>query len=232
MYMLAPGIARTNVTTALRQYWFELILGLGIAGISLYSLFSHSSYVAVGLLYASLISYLLCFTLTSFFLNRQNVKFLDRMFLSILSMLAGIILFEIVYHYGFGISQAQLIKDFTFLGNGTAQGSFPLDWYLLIFVSIFIGRKYMTFNKSLIVLTLFGAVAMFVWIGSGYPQSFDPPWTANYLPIYQTFHVVYTTSNMIVQYASFFTDISKTIAIIPAFFFNKKLSVPSKKMIP
>lgn len=210
---------------------FEIILAFGIASVSLYSLFSDSYYVSTGLLYASLIAYLLCFTLTSFFLNRQGLKFFDRIFYSLLSMLAGIVLFEIVYHYGFGISQAQITKDFTFLGNGSGNGFFPLDWYLLIFASIFIGRKYMALNRSLFFMILFGAIVMFVWIGSGYPQNFDPPWTANYLPIYQIFHVVYTTPNMIVECARFFNDLAKTIAIIPAFFFNKKLRVSSVKSI-
>ena len=209
------------IFTNLRRYWLELIIGLVVISFLGYSLLLGLYRFEGGLKYASAVSYLLCFGLTSFFLNRQSAKLLDRIFLSTLSMLAGIVLFEIVYHYGFGISQAQLVSDFSYLGNAATNG-FPLDWYLLIFASLFIGRKYMSFNKSLLALSIFGGIAMFFWIASGYPQTFNPPWTANYLPIYSTFHISYPGPGKIIRYAEFYNWITKAIAVIPAFFFNKR----------
>lgn len=215
---------RAVASTHLPRYWLELILGSVVIGLLGYSSLSGSyRFDEKSLLYSSAISYLLCFALTSFFLNRQGAKFLDRFFLSTLSMLSGIVLFEIVYHYGFGISQAQLVSDFTYFGNAFSDGFFPLIWYLLIFVSLFIGRKYMHFNKSLAFLCVIGGVIMFLWIGSNYPQAFSPPWVATYLPIYYTFHVSYSSPSMILQYAKFYNSVAKLIAVIPAFFFNKKL---------
>lgn len=212
---------RTRISRELNRYWLEIFLGFVIIGLSGYALVFGLYRFEEGLKYPSAIFYILCFCLTSYFLNRQGAKLLDRVFLSTLSMLAGIVLFEIVYHYGFGISQAQLVSDFSYLGNSAANG-FPLDWYLLIFASLFIGRKYMSFNKSLLALSIFGGVAMFFWIASGYPQTFNPPWTANYLPIYSTFHISYPGPGKIIRYAEFYNWITKAIAVIPAFFFNKR----------
>src|SRR6266850_6567567 len=205
----APSIAR--------YYWFELITSLFILAVTLFALGS-SSYNVAGssLLYPSLICYLACFTLTSFFLKRQGVQFLDRLFISVLTMVSGIILFEIVYHYGFGIHSLDyfVTHELTFLGNQSANGYFSLDWYLLIFSSLFVARRYMAFNKPLVALAFFGAIVMFAWIGSGYPQLFDPPWVADYAPIYQTFHVVYSSQNIIAQYARYYNSIAKIISIV------------------
>jgi len=206
------------------RYWFEVIASLFILVVALGALVSSSYNVAGGsLLYPSLISYLTCFTLTSLLLNRQGVRFLDKVLISGLSMVSGVILFEIVYHYGFGVSSlgSFLTYDLTFLGNQSANGYFSLDWYLLIFSSLFVARRYMAFNKPLVGVASFGAIVMFAWIGSGYPQLFDPPWVANYAPIYQTFHVVYSSPNMIARYAMLFNGIAKIICIIPALFFYK-----------
>ena len=207
-----------------RFYWFELMASLVILAVALYALVLGSYNVAgTSLLYPSVICYLVCFTLTSCFLNRQGVRFLDRLFISVLSMISGIILFEIVYHYGFGIPNLNdfLTHELTFLGNQSANGYFSLDWYLLIFSSLFVARKYMAFSKPLVALASFGAIVMFAWIGSGYPQLFDPPWVANYAPIYQTFHVVYSSQNMIAEYARYFNGIAKIVSIIPAFLFYR-----------
>jgi hypothetical protein len=229
---MLPRLARENVLITVRRYFLELIIGLVVIGLFGYALATGGYWLYGALKYSSVIAYLVCFDLTAFFLNRQGAKLLDRIFLSILSTLAGIVLFEIIYHYGFGISSSLLIMDLSYLGNAAQNGSFPLDWYLLIFACLFIGRKYMHLNKSLLALCAFGAVAMFFWIGSGYPQTFSPPWTATYLPVYYTLHVTYTSPQMIVSYAEFFNWITKPIAIIPAFFFNKKLKGESASPPP
>jgi hypothetical protein len=221
----ASELGQPDLYSVWRRYWFELSLGFVIFCFLIYSIVSSSYTVGKGaLLDASAISYLLCFTLTSFFLNRQQVKFPVRAFYSVASTLAGIVLYEIVYHYAFGITRAELIKDFTFLGNESGNGYFSLDWYLLIFLTIFIGVKYMAFNKPLLVLVLFDAIVMLAWIGIGYPQAFNPPWTASYSPVYRMFDVVYRSQSMILSYARIFNSLSKSIAVIPAFFFNKKLA--------
>jgi hypothetical protein len=224
--IMAQRLTPQKILTNLRQYWLELTIGLIVIGLLTYALVFGLYRINGALKYDSAIFYLVCFGFTSFFLNRQGAKFLDRLFFSILSMLAGVVLFEIVYHYGFGISQAQLVSDFSFLGN--SGSGFPLDWYLLIFASLFVGRKYMGLNKSLLAISAFGAVVMFLWIGSGYPQTFNPPWIANYLPIYSTFHISYSGPAMIIHYAEFYNWITKPIAVIPAFFFNKnpRLAAP------
>ena len=140
---------------------------------------------------------------------------------SILSMVAGIVLLEIVYHYGFGIPglHAFLKYELLFFGNQSANGYFELDWYLLILSTLFIGRKYMAFNKPLIVIVVAGAAIMLAWIGSGYPQVFSPPYVAAYDPL----NIKYSSPAMIITYGQFFSGIAKIIAVIPAFFFNKQI---------
>jgi hypothetical protein len=207
-----------------RFYLFELIAVAFILAIASYALVSNSYNVAgSGLLYPSLMCYLACFTLTSFFLKRQGARFLDRLLISVLSMVSGIILFEIVYHYGFGVPSFDYFfaHDLAFLGNQSANGYFSLDWYLLIFSSLFVARKYMAMNLPFFALVLIGGIVMFAWIGSGYPQLFNPPWVADYLPIYHTFHVVYSSPSMIVQYARYYNGVAKIISIIPALLFYK-----------
>src|SRR5487761_36740 len=203
--LAATRIVRPNVVRAVRKYWIELILGLVIVGISFYALLSGSyNVVEKGLTYPSLISYLSCFTLTLFFLHRQKLKFFDRILYSLISMLAGIVLFEIIYYYSFGLSQSELLRDFTFFGNGEGEGFFPLIWDLLITATLVLARRYMSMNKSLIAAVMFSVIVMVVWIKSCYSQ-------------------VIALGSSTQFYPKVFDGIAKTIALIPAFLFNKKV---------
>ncbi|SRR5579863_9870615 len=208
-----------------RRYWFELALGTIIVGFFLYALATLRFLVQGGeFTFPSLICYLLCFALTSFFLNRQGLKFRERIFYCFATMLAGIALFEIVYHYAFGIpSLANFLHyQLFFFGNQSANGYFSLNWYLVILVVPFIGLKYMKFkwNWLLYGVVIFSALVMFLWIASGYPQYFQP----QYFPAYRILIKGIQRGNyaQIEIYGALFNGFAKIIAVIPALLFNKK----------
>jgi hypothetical protein len=206
----------------LRKYWFESILGLGIIGVLIYAALTLQFFVAGGALtYPSLISYALCFMLTSLFLNRQGLKFIDRIFYCFATMASGIVLFEMVYHYAYGVLSFNdfLHYELFFLGNQSANGYFSLDWYLVILVVPFIGWRYMSLNKILFGVTIFSAFVMFFWVATGYPQPLYPQW----FPAYSTLINVIQKgdTSQIVFYGELFNGLAKIIAIIPALLFYK-----------
>ena len=206
-----------------RKYWFELILGLAIVGLLVYSALTGQFTVAGGAFtYPSLVSYTLCFVLTSFFLNRQGLKFLERIFYCFAAMASGIVLFELVYHYAYGVSSFHsfLHYELFFFGNQSANGYFSLDWYLIILVVPFIGWKYMKLNRTLIAVIIFSAVVMFFWIATGYPQFLYPQWFPSYGPYIDI--IQKGNTNQIVFYGELFNGVAKIIAIIPALLFNNK----------
>lgn len=206
-----------------RKYWLELILGLAIVGLLVYSALTGQFTVAGGAFtYPSLVSYTLCFVLTSFFLNRQGLKFLERIFYCFAAMASGIVLFELVYHYAYGVSSFHsfLHYELFFFGNQSANGYFSLDWYLIILVVPFIGWKYMKLNRTLIAVIIFSAVVMFFWIATGYPQFLYPQWFPSYGPYIDI--IQKGNTNQIVFYGELFNGVAKIIAIIPALLFNNK----------
>jgi hypothetical protein len=209
------------------KYWFELILGLAIIGILLYAIITLRFTVAgEEFTFPSLVSYALCFDLTSFFLNRRGLKFLDRIFYCFAAMASGIVLFELVYHYAYGVLSFQnfLHYQLFFFGNQSANGYFSLDWYLIILVVPFIGWKYMKINKLLLGVILFSGIVMFFWMATGYPQ-FNYP--AETFPAYRPLIDVIQRGNasQIRSYGELFNGLAKIIAIIPALLFNKKETV-------
>ncbi len=215
----------SNSRNLLRKYWLESILGASLFAVFLYAALFGTYFVNGAFSYNSLIHYGSCFILASYFLNRQGVKVADRILYSLAIMASGIVLYEIVYHYGFGISYSILVQNATFFGldsNGTA---FSLDWFVIIFVIPFAWRQYMSLgNWSLLILVTFEALVMFAWISTGYPQFQYPSWWPAYKVLFDVIPVVNGTpsSSSILFYGGLFGELAKTISVIPAFFFNKK----------
>ncbi len=207
----------------MRKYCFELVLGLVIIGALLYAAAERQFTVAGGALsYASLVFYSLCFALTSFFLNRQGLRFLERIFYCFAAMASGIVLFELVYHYAYGVLSFNdfLHYELFFFGNQSANGYFSLDWYLIILVVPFIGWKYMRVSKTLIAVIIFSSAVMFFWVATGYPQFLYPQWFPSYGPFIDI--IQKGNTNQIVFFGELFNGPAKIIAIIPALLFNKK----------
>lgn len=214
-----------NSRSSIREYWFELILGGLLVILLIYSLLSSSHYFSRGFSYNSLLHYGACFVIASFFLKRQKVNFVDRMFYSLATMASGIVLYEIVYHYGFGVSFSMLAHDASYFVLAAGNGYFCLDWFLIIFLIPFAWRKYMNLNNKLLwILISFEAIVMLLWVGIGYPQYPFPSWWPAYEPLFNVIPLVNGTGNTasIIFYGGVFSALAKTISVIPAFFFNKR----------
>ena len=215
----------TWLAAILRRYWLEIILGAVLLALSLNWVVSRSYYFMGGFTYPSLIAYGSAFILTSYFLNRQEVGIFDRIMYSLATMASGIVLLEIIYHYGFGITSSLVLQNMSSLGLDSGNGAFPLDWFVIIFLIPFIGRRHMGFNWPLVALVAFGAVVMFGWISIGYPQFPWPQWWPAY-NVYFT-NVIPTVNgkgvtSSIVLYGEIFSGMAKSISVIPALFFNKR----------
>lgn len=213
--------------TIFRKYFFELILGFAIAAILVYAALIREFTVGGGAFtYPSLISYALCFALTSYFLNRQGLKFLERIFYCFATMASGIVLFEIAYHYGFLAPSLEYVwvHDFTFLSTQSTNGNFSLIWYLIIFSLPFIGRKYMALNKIFLAVFFFGGFVFLFWMAIGYPQFLYPQWWSSSFAVIKIIPTNNPASEAywVKVYGELFNGISKIIAIEPALLFNKK----------
>jgi hypothetical protein len=218
------SVKSSTITPLLRLYWLELIVGVAIVAIVAYEALSRSYYFNGNFAIHSLVTYAACFALCSFFLNRQKVEMADRVLYSLATMAAGIVLYEIVYHYGFGITSTILLRDVTYFGLDAANGYFPLVWFLIIIAIPFLGRRYMKMNKSLIAIIAFEASVISLWLSIGYPQPVYPSWFPAHSPVLNL--IPYSNgvpdTNSIVLYGTLFANMAKVISVIPAFFFNKK----------
>lgn len=187
-----------------KRYWFEILSVVVVAIISLYgTVIAREHTLGEGTLtYPSFAAFSLCFVLTSYFLNRQNVKFFDRVLYSLAAMASGIVLSEIVYHFALGIPSFQdfLHYELFFFGNQSANGYFSLNWYLIILIVPLIGLRYTTWNKILIGIIVFLGLAILVWIAGGYVHSHE----------------------------MLFNSFAKMTAVIPALVFNKEEHPNSK----
>jgi len=208
----------------LKDYWLELSLSGAMIGFTVYALISTSYFVTGEFSYNSLIHYGSCFVLASFFLNRQRVAIIDRVLYSLAIMASGIVLYEIVYHYGFAISPSIVMQNASFFGLDSGNGTFPLDWFAIILVIPFAWRQYMRLNKSLVILIIAETIVMLGWISIGYPQPQFPTWPPAHSPIFHLIPLVNGTPDIgsTIFYGMLFSGMAKTISVIPAFLFNKK----------
>ena len=116
---------------------------------------------------ASAIAYSLCFVLTMLFL-RGRTRLFDRLMISAATTLSGVSLYEIAWHYSWGLNG--LLEDLSALRLGFGGDAFPI--YLATFLVLlpFLARQYMRINR-LFFITSGVSIGMFViWIGIGFPQ--------------------------------------------------------------
>src|SRR6266850_5755750 len=84
------------------------------------------------LLPASVIAYSACFALTMLFL-RNKTKILDRVMIGLVTTLSGVSLYEIVWHYSWGLTG--FLNDLSALRLGFGVDAFPV--YLAAFLVIY-----------------------------------------------------------------------------------------------
>jgi hypothetical protein len=150
------------------------LIALGLAGsLCLYSVSDKSFFLSGQILTASAVAPLFAFALTYNCLKAQGVG-KERIITSFASVISGLILFEVVYHYGWPGALVNLPHDLIYFNIFPADLSnglpFPLPFYTMIILMPFAFYKFMRLN-ILFSLLLFGSMATFaIWEGLGYPQ--------------------------------------------------------------
>jgi hypothetical protein len=220
-------IRRSPKTAILTRYWLEIILFILTAAILAWKhsfIFDRSF---GGVLTASVAFMVLSFALTSFFLNRQGVGF-ERLFFGLISMVSGIWLFELLYHFGYPgtINTSAIVAGLSTMNFNTDNGqTFPLLWSLIMIVLPFCGLRYMTISKSLLAIAALSVGFWAVWIWSGYPQWIAPQWWPAQKPLINLMPLAlaHTENSLIVYWGYVWNSLCKVVEILPALLFNKKI---------
>ena len=84
-------------------------------------------------------------------------------------MASGIWLYEIAYHYSWGLGGLQ--SDFSTLSVAIG-GNVPFPIYFAIFLTVLplVGRRYMTLNRVFFLAASLSAILFVIWLSIGFPQ--------------------------------------------------------------
>jgi hypothetical protein len=99
------------------------------------------------------------------------------MLISLVTMFSGVILYEIVYHYGFGLSP--LVGDLTTFDIqfvSSVHPQFPLLFASVVVCAPLLSWKYISINRPFLIVLSASIALFFVWIIIGYPQYTNPTW--------------------------------------------------------
>jgi hypothetical protein len=161
---------------------------------------------------ASEIAYAGCFVLSFVFLLYQKVDVFEALLISVLTMFSGVYLYEIVYHYMWGISVGAVLGDLSTLNVDLGGPTFPLLLAGVLTFSPLIAWRYVRFNYPLVALVSVSAILVLLWEASGFPQF----WC---VCSFQTFFWGWLPRNVVEPLGYVFNSVSKVIAVIPAFLF-------------
>jgi hypothetical protein len=174
---------------------------------------------------ASIVAYATCFALTMWFL-RGRIGLIDRFFISSATMVSGIWLYELVYHYCFflvapidfvGLWNA-FLQDLAFISVQGSGGIFPLVYAVLIICLPMLARKYMSLNRYF-ALVLFASLVLFgMWVWEGYSQYIYPQWLTG----------TQSKINYDLMRGYIFNSLTKMLAVLPALLFYKRRSMEAK----
>ena len=174
--------------------------------------------MAVGLMPASEIAYCSCFILTLGFLLYQKVNPFEALLISVLAMFSGVYLYEIVYHYMWGISVGAVLNDLLTLNvNLGGSVTFPLLLAAVLTLSPLIAWRYVRFSYPLLASIIISATLVVLWEAWGFPQF----WC---VCSFRTFFWGWLPRSSVEPLGYFFNSVSKVIAAVPAFLFFPKLN--------
>ncbi len=163
-----------------------------------------------GLLPASVIAYSASFALTMLFL-RNRTKLFDRVIISALTMTSGIWLYEIAYHYSWGLGG--LLSDLSRLSISLG-GDVPFPIYFAGFLVAMplVVRQYFTLNRLFVMVVAISAILFVVWLAIGFPQfwcicSYEPVWG------------VWWPRESVEPLGYVMNSLTKLLAVVPAFLF-------------
>ena len=183
------------------------------------------------LLPASELAYSSCFFLTLSFLIYRKLDFLESLLISFVTMFSGVILYEIVYHYGFGLGP--LIGDLTTFDIqfvSSVHPQFPLLFALVVVCSPLLAWKYISMNRPFLIVLSASVALFFVWIIIGYPQFADPSWWPTQKMIIWIFPQSYINAptpaaqEEIETVGYWLNSLTKLLAVAPAFLFYPRKS--------
>ncbi len=125
---------------------------------------------------ASIVGFALCYLITSRALRPQRDLRMTRIFLSLAVMASGVWLYEIAYHYGWGVTWAGFWAEASTLSiNTPMSGSvYPLPWSILMVALVFTGIRYMRLNRWFFLTLALSLITFGLWIAVGYPGYFNP----------------------------------------------------------
>ncbi|MGD1119261.1 MAG: hypothetical protein ABR886_07210 [Dehalococcoidales bacterium] len=159
----------------LNYFTLEYLILLGILVVIAICIFKRSFFVSGATLGASAIGWLSAALLASYGLKKQGMK-LSRIFYVLATMVTAIWLFELLYHYSYGISWSIFSEDIRYISVYTTDRVFPLIWSLMMISMVFTGYKYMNVGRWFWI-TLIVSLALFLfWIWIGFPQWSHPDW--------------------------------------------------------
>jgi hypothetical protein len=183
------------------------------------------------LLLASELAYASCFFLTLSFLIYRNADVLESLLISFVTMFSGVILYEIVYHYGFGLGP--LIGDLTTFDIqfvSSVHPQFPLLFASVVVCAPLLAWEYMSMNRPFLIVLSVSIALFFVWIIIGYPQFQNPSWWPTQKIIIWVFPKSYINAptpeaQEAIESAGFWLNsFTKLLAVAPAFLFYPKKS--------
>ncbi len=128
-----------------------------------------------------------------------------------LTMTSGIWLYEIAYHYSWGLDG--LLSDLSRLSISLG-GDVPFPIYFASFLVALplVVRQYVGLNRPLLVIAASSAILFVVWLAIGFPQfwcvcSYEPVWGA-WLP-----------REIVEPLGYVMNSLTKLLAVVPAFLF-------------
>ncbi len=197
----------------------DVICMIGITAALVYSIFRWSPLLKGDLLAASPLSYALAYLLTSRLLRRRGLGTL-RIFISLSSMVSGIWLYEIFYHYAYGIeSLGMLLEEIGTIGLLTPAvgGPFPLPWSILMVLMVCVGYQYMHVKKWFFTALSVSLITFFFWVAVGYPQFHHPEWWSSSNDLLA---IIPPDMDTVVAYSFFFNSLTKfPTAMLPSTLF-------------
>jgi hypothetical protein len=169
---------------------------------------------------ASIICYAACFLLTLYFLRGSVL--LDRIMISVATMISGIWLYELIYHYMWGLSglPTDLSRLSIALGGPVP---FPIYFCLALVSLPLLGWRYIRINALFISVSVASLVLFAAWFVSGFPQfwcacSYKPIWGA-WLP-----------NQSVEPLGYIFNSLTKIVCIVPALLFRGGARLRAKRL--
>ena len=142
---------------------------------------------------------------------RKRAKLFDSAIISALAMTSGIWLYEIAYHYSWGLDG--LLSDLS-RASIALGGDVPFPIYFAGFLVALplVVRQYVTLNRPFFVIAVISAVLFAVWLAIGFPQfwcicSYEPVWG------------VWWPRASVEPLGYVMNSLTKLLAVVPAFLF-------------